>query len=165
MIFLFQNLSFYNSTVRLKKKKKSDRFQQCEREYPKGLINNKKIIQILNVLIKSCWVLTVLLIWGPPWSLFYCLELPVQGTVTLSLLINYTAPTKWLRSESSLVLQKCLDWPSSTIINFMNLSLCVWFTGNLGNPRHRFALVSRSFVFIEAGPWVLCCAENYGIKE
>lgn len=76
----------------------------------------------------------------------------MQGTVTLSLLINYTAPAKWLRSESSLVLQKCLDWPSSTIINFMNLSLCVWFTGNLDNPRHHFALVSRSFVFIEAGP-------------
>lgn len=93
----------FNSQV---KKKKGDKFQQCERDYPKGLINSKKIIQILNVLIKSCWILTVIFIQG----LFYCLELPVQGTVTLSLLINCTASTKWLRSESNLVLQKCLDW-------------------------------------------------------
>lgn len=91
-------------------KKKGDKFQQCEREYPKGLINSKKIIQILNVLIKSCWVLPVFFIWGSPWSLFYCSELPIQGRVTLSLLINCTATTKWLRSESNLVLQKCLDW-------------------------------------------------------
>lgn len=41
----------FNSQV---KKKKGDKFQQCVREYPKGPINSKKIIQILNVLIKSC---------------------------------------------------------------------------------------------------------------
>lgn len=42
-------LQFYSQV-----KKKADKFEQCEREYPKGLINSKKIIPILNVLIKSC---------------------------------------------------------------------------------------------------------------